>query len=124
MLLTHEVPLSIGHVARDISLIHLEVQQPSIKRPWAEFKLALLDVKREPAYIHVTCAHEDTWDGGGENKYEEKEKWMCYISHLDVMSSQLEWESADKCTALKCHITAVHSKLNPIDLLTGAKPDS
>ncbi len=65
--LTHKIPLSVGHVARDISLIHLEIQQPSVKRPRAEFKLALLDVKRKPAYIHVTGAHEDTWDE--ENKY-------------------------------------------------------
>lgn len=68
--LTHKIPLSIGHVARDISLIHLEIQQPSVKRPRAEFKLALLDVKWKPAYIHVTGAHEDTWDD--ENKYEKK----------------------------------------------------
>lgn len=60
--LTHKVPFSVGHVARDISLIHLEVQQPPVKRPRAKFKFALLDVKRKPAYIHVAGAHEDTCD--------------------------------------------------------------
>ncbi len=89
--LTHKIPLSVGHVARDISLIHLEIQQPSVKRPRAEFKLALLDVKRKPAYIHVTGAHEDTWDE--ENKYVcHKYQWFSFWSQL-----------LDVCTASKCH---------------------
>lgn len=58
---TDEVPLSVGHVARDVGVVHLQVQQPAVVGPGAELQLAPLDVKGEPADVHVARAHEDSW---------------------------------------------------------------
>lgn len=58
---TDEVPLPVGHVAGDVGLVHLEVQQPAVVGPGAELQLALLDVEGEPADVHVARAHEDPW---------------------------------------------------------------
>ncbi len=67
--LTHEVPLSVGHVSRHICLLHLDVQQPAIKCPGAKLQFTALDVKWKPPYIHVTCADEYSL------KSREKENW-------------------------------------------------
>lgn len=56
--LTHEIPFSIGDVAADICLLHLQVQGPPSIGPGPKLQLALLHIKREPAHINVAGALE------------------------------------------------------------------
>lgn len=62
--LTQQIPLSVGHVSRHICLLHLDVQQPAIKRPRAKLQLTALDVEGKPPHIHAT----------GADKYSFKKK--------------------------------------------------
>lgn len=57
---TDEIPLPVGHVARDVGVVHLEVQQPAVVGPGAELQLTPLDVEGEPADVHVARAHKDS----------------------------------------------------------------
>lgn len=59
LLLTHEVPLSIRDVRGRVYIQHLEVQQPAVVRPRAEFQVALLHVEGEPANVDVAGALQD-----------------------------------------------------------------
>lgn len=66
-MLTNQVPLSVGHVGRDVGVAHLEVQQPPVVRPGAELQLTRLDVEGEPADVHVARAHEDSCEDKSAN---------------------------------------------------------
>lgn len=59
--LTEQIPLSVVHVSGDVSLLHLNVQQPSVERPGAELQLTPLDVEGKPSHIHVTRAGKYPW---------------------------------------------------------------
>lgn len=71
--LTHEIPFSIGDIAADICLLHLQVQGPPSIRPGSKLQFALLHVKGEPAHINVAGALEYACVGDGNNHKAELE---------------------------------------------------
>lgn len=71
--LTHKIPFSIGDVAADICLLHLQVQGPPPIGPGPKLQFALLHIKREPAHINVAGALEYAYVRMGNGQKIEKE---------------------------------------------------
>jgi hypothetical protein len=71
--LTHEIPFSIGDIAADICLLHLQVQGPPSIGPGPKLQFALLHIKREPAYIDVAGALEYAYVSVGNDQRIEME---------------------------------------------------
>ena len=70
--LTHEIPFSIGDIAADICLLHLQVQGPPSIGPGPKLQFALLHVKREPAHINIAGALEYAYVSMGNDQKIER----------------------------------------------------
>lgn len=82
--LTHEIPFSIGDIAADICLLHLQVQGPPSIGPGPKLQFALLHIKREPAHINVAGALEYAYVSMGNDHKIEMEPSETDSEHTAV----------------------------------------
>lgn len=73
--LTHKVPFSIGNVACNVSLNHLQVQRPASIRPRAELQITALHIKGEPSHIDVAGALKYPCEHNTQNQYRKQTFW-------------------------------------------------